>query len=86
MGSNLRIVDVGKNILQFKFNSKYQKEWVERNSSVGNKSILVWKIKGNTQKEKKKRAGAEQQRGKQETEKKKRGAEREKKEGWTRKE
>ena len=59
MGSNLRIVDVGKNILQFKFNSKYQKEWVERNSSVGNKSILVWKIKGNTQKEKEKRAEPE---------------------------
>ena len=31
LGSNLRIVDVGKNIFQFKFNSKYQMEWVERN-------------------------------------------------------
>lgn len=31
MGSDLRIVDVGKNILQFKFNSKYQMEWVECN-------------------------------------------------------
>ena len=29
------------------------------------RSILGWKIKGNTQKEKKKRVGAEQQRGKQ---------------------
>ena len=31
LGSNLRIVDVGKIIFQFKFNSKYQMEWVERN-------------------------------------------------------
>ena len=31
MGSNLRIVDVEKNIFQFKFNSNYQMEWVERN-------------------------------------------------------
>ena len=31
MGSNLRIVDVGKNIIQFKFNSRYQMKWVERN-------------------------------------------------------
>ncbi|KAK7818432.1 uncharacterized protein CFP56_041376 [Quercus suber] len=31
LGSNLRIMDVGKNIFQFKFNSKYQMEWVERN-------------------------------------------------------
>ena len=31
LGSDLRIVDVGKNIFQFKFNSKYQMEWVERN-------------------------------------------------------
>ncbi|XP_075654808.1 uncharacterized protein LOC142624976 [Castanea sativa] len=30
MGSTLRIVEVGNNILQFKFNSKYQMEWVER--------------------------------------------------------
>lgn len=31
MGSDLRIVDVGKNIYQFKFNSGFQLEWVERN-------------------------------------------------------
>ena len=31
MGSDLRIVDVGKNIFQFKFSSSYQLEWVERN-------------------------------------------------------
>nr|POE92494.1 hypothetical protein CFP56_37939 [Quercus suber] len=31
MGSKLRIVDVGKDILQFKFTSEYQMEWVERN-------------------------------------------------------
>lgn len=30
MGSELRIVEVGNNILQFKFNSKYQLEWVEK--------------------------------------------------------
>ena len=30
MGSDLRIVEVGKNILQFKFSSMYQLEWVER--------------------------------------------------------
>ena len=31
MGSDLRIVDVGKNLFQFKFNSGFQLEWVERN-------------------------------------------------------
>uniref|UniRef100_A0A7N2LG56 DUF4283 domain-containing protein n=1 Tax=Quercus lobata TaxID=97700 RepID=A0A7N2LG56_QUELO len=31
MGFELRIVDVGKDILQFKFTSEYQMEWVERN-------------------------------------------------------
>ena len=30
MGSNIRIVEVGNNILQFKFSPKYQLEWVER--------------------------------------------------------
>lgn len=30
MGSDLKIVEVGNNILQFKFSSKYQLEWVER--------------------------------------------------------
>lgn len=31
MGSELRIVDVSKNIFQFKFGTEYQLEWVERN-------------------------------------------------------
>ena len=31
MGSDLRIVEVGNDILWFKFNSKYQMEWVEKN-------------------------------------------------------
>ena len=31
MGLDLRIVDVGDNVLQFKFNSMFQLEWVERN-------------------------------------------------------
>ena len=30
MSSDMRIVEVGNNILQFKFSSKYQLEWVER--------------------------------------------------------
>ena len=30
MGSNMRIVEAGNNILQFKFSSKYQLEWVEK--------------------------------------------------------
>ena len=30
MGSNLRIVEVGNNILKFKFSSRYQLEWVEK--------------------------------------------------------
>ena len=30
MGSDMRIVEVGNNILQFKFSSKYQLEWVKR--------------------------------------------------------
>ena len=30
MGSDMRIVEVGNNILQFKFSSKYQMEWFER--------------------------------------------------------
>ena len=29
MGSDLRIVDMGKNLFQFKFNSGFQLEWVE---------------------------------------------------------
>ena len=31
MGSDLRIVEVGNDILQFKFCSKHQLEWVEKN-------------------------------------------------------
>lgn len=31
MGFDLRIVEVGNKILQFKFNSMYQLNWVERN-------------------------------------------------------
>ena len=31
MGSDLQIVEVGNNILQFKFNSEYQLQWVEQN-------------------------------------------------------
>ena len=30
MGSNLRIVEVGNNLLQFKFSSRYQLKWVEK--------------------------------------------------------
>ena len=30
MGSDLRIVEVGNNVLQFKFSLMYQLEWVER--------------------------------------------------------
>ena len=30
MGYDLRIVEVGNNILQFKFSSRYQLEWVEK--------------------------------------------------------
>ena len=29
MGSDLQIVEVGNNILQFKFNSEFQLQWVE---------------------------------------------------------
>ena len=31
MGFDLQIMEVGNNVLQFKFNSKYQLQWVERN-------------------------------------------------------
>lgn len=30
MGSDLRIIEVGNNTLQFKFSSRYQMEWVEK--------------------------------------------------------
>nr|POE50650.1 hypothetical protein CFP56_00108 [Quercus suber] len=47
MGSDLRIVDVGNDILQFKFNSKYQMEWVEKNGpwNFDNNLLLLcrWK-------------------------------------------
>ena len=45
MGSNLRIVDVGKNILQFKFNSRFQMEWVEHNNpwNFDNNLLLLCK-------------------------------------------
>ena len=33
MGSELRIVDVGSNIIQFKFGSSYQRDWVENSGS-----------------------------------------------------
>ena len=33
MGSDLRILDVRKNVIQFKFSSSYQMEWLERNGS-----------------------------------------------------
>ena len=31
MGSDLQIVEVGNNVLQFKFNLEYQLQWVKRN-------------------------------------------------------
>ena len=47
MGSDMRIVEVGNNILQFKFSSKYQLEWVERCGpcSFNNNLLLlcIWK-------------------------------------------
>ena len=43
MGSDLRIVDLGKNIYQFKFSSEYQLEWVEKNGpwNFDNKLLLL---------------------------------------------
>ena len=47
MGLDMRIVEVGNNILQFKFSSKYQLEWVERCGlwSFNNNILLLcrWK-------------------------------------------
>ena len=47
MGSDLRIVEVGNGILQFKFSSQYQMEWVERNGpwNFDNNLLLLccWK-------------------------------------------
>ena len=46
MGSDLRIVEVGNNLLQFKFSSSYQLEWVEENNLL---LLCQWK-KGLTSK------------------------------------
>ncbi|XP_030974808.1 uncharacterized protein LOC115994718 [Quercus lobata] len=47
MGSDFRIVEVGNGILQFKFSSQYQMEWVERNGpwNFDNNLLLLcrWK-------------------------------------------
>ena len=47
IGSDLRIVDVGNDILQFKFSSSYQMEWVEKNGpwNCDNNLLLLcrWK-------------------------------------------
>ena len=47
MGLKLRIVDVGKDILQFKFTSEYQMEWVERNGpwNFDNNLLLLYRWK-----------------------------------------
>ncbi|KAL0010245.1 hypothetical protein SO802_005353 [Lithocarpus litseifolius] len=43
MGSKLRIVDVGKDILQFKFTSGYRMEWVKRNGPWNfDNNLLLW--------------------------------------------
>ena len=41
MGSDLRIVEVGNNVLQFKFSSMYQLEWVERSGPWNFKNNLL---------------------------------------------
>ncbi|XP_075654850.1 uncharacterized protein At4g02000-like [Castanea sativa] len=49
MGSDFRIVDVGRNVFQFKFSSSYQLEWVERNvpwNSDNNLLFLCRRRKG----------------------------------------
>ena len=47
MGSDMRIVEVGNNILQFKFSSKFQLEWVERSGpwSFDNNLLLLCRRK-----------------------------------------
>ena len=47
MGSNMRIVEAGNNILQFKFSSKYQLEWVEKCGpwSFDNNLLLLYRWK-----------------------------------------
>ena len=47
MGSDLRIVEVGNNLLQFKFSSRYQLKWVEKSEpwNFDNNLLLLcrWK-------------------------------------------
>ena len=47
MGSDLRIVDVGKNLYQFKFSSGFQLDWVERNGpwNFENNLLLLYRWK-----------------------------------------
>ena len=47
MGSNLKIVEVGENILQFKFSSRCQLEWVERNGpwNFENNLLLLCRLR-----------------------------------------
>ena len=47
MGSELQIVDVGSNILQFKFGSSYQRDWVENSGpwNFDNSLLLLCKWK-----------------------------------------
>ena len=47
MGSDLQIVDVGNNVLQFKFGSEYQLKWVEQNGpwNFDNNMLLLCKWK-----------------------------------------
>lgn len=45
LGSDLRIIDVGSNIFQFKFCSKYQMEWVKKNGpwNFDNNLLLLYR-------------------------------------------
>ena len=45
MGSDLQIVEVGNNVLPFKFNSEYQMQWVEQNGpwNFDNNLLLLCK-------------------------------------------
>ena len=47
MGSDLRIIEVGNNILQFKFNSMFQLEWVEKSGpwNFDNNLLLLYQWK-----------------------------------------
>ena len=42
LGSDLRIVEVGNDILQFKFSSRYQMEWVEKSGSWNFENNLLF--------------------------------------------